>query len=345
MFYTIHPGVPSRRAVAHRVPLHAGVAFYYAVVMLLIGGPTGHAQAPNRIGSSSALTESANLPPQKIGVDDLIGVSVYDAPELTRTVRVSGEGTIRLPLLKQKLKAGGLLPSELEAVIVAALRDENVFVEPIVTVTVVEYRSRPVKVVGAVKAPLTFQVAGATTLLDALSLAGGLSDSAGPEILISGPHLGAGQNPPPLRRRVQVKDLIEGTTPDLNIRLEGGEEIRVPDAGRVYVVGNVRKPGVFPIRDASHTSVLKVLALSEGLAPFATKMAYIYRQEGAAGGKTQLPVELSKIMQRKAPDVPLVANDILYIPDNKGSRGVASTLEKVLALGGIMGAAAIYTAR
>src|SRR5262249_55213783 len=97
-----------------------------------------------------------------------------------------------------------------------------------------------------------------------------------------------------------------------------------------------------PMRDASETSVLKVLALSEGLMPFASKDAYIYRREGAAGGRNEIPIEIGKIMARRSPDVPLLANDILYIPDSKSRRGFAAAMERVLGLSGTFGTAAIY---
>lgn len=286
--------------------------------------------------------DSTNLPQQRIGVDDLIGISVYDSPELTRSVRVGSEGTIRLPMLKQRIKAAGLMPSELENAIGEALKSEDIFVDPIVTVSLVESRSRPINVVGAVKMPLTFQATGLTTLLDAISRAGGLSDDAGSEILVSKAQDGADGKPVVLTRRIPVQGLIDLADPELNVRLEGGEEIRVPDAGKVYVVGNIKQPGSFPIKDGTETTVLKALAMSQGLMPFATKNAYIYRQE-ANGGKNEIPIELTKIMERKAPDVPLLANDILYIPDNKGRRNVVTAMEKVLGIGGALGAAAIYT--
>src|SRR5215813_12311670 len=98
-----------------------------------------------------------NLPAQKLGVDDLIAVSVYDAPELTRTVRVEGDGTIHLPLLKEGIAAAGKLPRVLEDGIIEALKTEQILVDPIVKVPVVEYHSRPISVVGAVHRPLTFQ--------------------------------------------------------------------------------------------------------------------------------------------------------------------------------------------
>src|SRR5436190_8213253 len=85
---------------------------------------------------------AGNLPMQTIGANDLIAISVYDSPELTRSVRVSAEGTIRLPMLQQKVQAAGLLPSDLEVAIVAALQADEVLVEPLVTVTISEYYSR-----------------------------------------------------------------------------------------------------------------------------------------------------------------------------------------------------------
>jgi len=78
----------------------------------------------------------------------------------------------------------------------------------------------------------------------------------------------------------------------------------------------------------ARTSVLKALALAEGLAPFSTKQAYIYRP--ADGSKQEIAVELRKILERKAPDVELLAGDIFYIPDNRSGRVTASVLEKVV---------------
>src|SRR5882724_1486030 len=77
----------------------------------------------------------ANLPSQKLGADDLVAVSVYDAPELTRTVRVEPDGTIHLPLLKRGVVAKGTLPGQLESAIAEALKSEEILVEPIVKVT------------------------------------------------------------------------------------------------------------------------------------------------------------------------------------------------------------------
>ena len=265
-----------------------------------------------------------NLPAQTIGPADLLAISVYGAPELTRTVRVSPEGLIRLPMMREQVVAQGLMPAEVETRIAAALADEQILVDPAVTVTIAEYHSRPISVLGAVKSPLTFQALGKTTLLEALTRAQGLSEDAGPEILLT--RVGGARV-----ERIPAKMLIDAADPVWNVTLEGGEEIRVPQAGRVFVAGNVKHPGGFRMDGGGETTVLKAVALAEGLAPFATKDAYIFRAEaGAGGGRSEIPVALSKIMERAAPDVALAANDILFIPDNRARRNTLGVVEKAL---------------
>lgn len=258
---------------------------------------------------------AANLPAQKIGPNDLLAISVYGAPELSRTVRVSDDGLIRLPMIKERIEARGLMPADLEQRITTALVAEEILVDPAVTVTVAEYHSRPISVVGAVHRPLTFQAYGKTTLLEALARAEGLTTEAGAEILITRSD-GV--------EHIPVKALIDSADPKVNVTLEGGEEVRVPQAGRVFVVGNVKKPGAFRIEDGNSMTVLKALAMAEGLAPFATREAYIYRH-GA-----EQPVDLRKILDRKSPDITLSANDIFYIPDNRKARLTASVIDKTV---------------
>jgi polysaccharide export outer membrane protein len=278
-----------------------------AGIILLAGwvGPAG------LVAAQSTEPAAGNLPAQKIGCDDLVAIAIYESPELTRTVRVNAEGRIRLPMLKRTIPAAGLLPSDLESGIAEALRAEQILVDPVVTVTVAEYQSRPISVAGAVKRPLTFQASGNVTLFEAITRAEGLAPEAGSEILLT--HATGGNQ---MLERISVKALFEGGRPELNPRLAAGDEIRVPEAARVYVTGSIKNPGAFTIKDNTGATVLKVLALAGGLAPFASKQAYIYRRKpGEADGdkdpdKQEIPVELSRIMGRKAPDVMLMADDI-----------------------------------
>jgi polysaccharide export outer membrane protein len=276
-----------------------------------------------------------NLPSQILGVDDLVAVSVYDAPELTRTIRVEPDGTIHLPLLTKGVIAAGVLPRELESNLAEELKSEQILVDPVVKITVVEYHSRPISVMGAVKKPLTFQAVGAVTLLDALARAEGLSMDAGTEILVSRPQPSPdsrGEITATLVQRIPVSRLMKEADPAVNFHLHGGEEIRVLEAGKIFVVGNVKKPGAFPVRDAADNSVLRMVALSEGLLPYAAKLAYIYRRDDN-GVKQEIPIGLEKIMARKEPDVPLQAEDVLYIPDNKTRRQTVNVIDRITSFG------------
>ncbi len=276
-----------------------------------------------------------NLPSQKLGIDDLVAVSVYDAPELTRTVRVDADGAIHLPLLRAGVPAAGLFAHDVEASLVEALKTEQILVDPVVKVTVAEYHSRPISVMGAVRKPLTFQAVGAVTLLDALARAEGLSADAGTEILVSRPQPSPdsrGEVSATLLERIPLNRLLKDADPAVNYQLTGGEEIRVPEAGKIFVVGNVKKPGAFAVHDAGDNSILRMVALSEGVLPYASKQAYIYRRE-ANGSKQEIAVELDKIMQRKSPDVPLQVDDILYIPDNKSRRTTINIIDRITSFG------------
>jgi polysaccharide export outer membrane protein len=282
-----------------------------------------------------------NLPIQRIGANDLVAVAVYDAPEFTRTVRVGADGFLRLPMIAKRIKAEGLMPSELENAIAEALKEGGLIVDPFVTVTVAEYNSRPIAVMGAVRRPLTFQAVGPVTLLDALARAEGLALEAGPEILVSRHRVDTTGEVTSLTQRIPVKALIDAADPELNLKLIGGEEIRVPEVGKVFVLGNVKRPGAFSAQGDSDTTVLKALAMAEGLLPYTARQAYIYRKE-SSGSKNEIPIDLAKMMDRKSPDIPLMASDILYIPNAKGTRATLAVLEKVLLFGSGAMSALIY---
>ena len=301
---------------------------------------------PDRVGAgANSLSEGSNLPVEMIGPDDLIGITVYDAPELTRTVRVDEGGDIRLPMVQQHIKAAGLSPAELEKAISTVLIQENVLVDPIVTVSVVEYRSRSITVAGAVRTPVTFQATGTVTLLEAITRAGGLTENAGSEILVSHPPSITNDKSITLTERIPARALLSADDPTSNLLLESGDTIRVPEAGRFFVVGNVKHPGMFSITDGSESSVLKALALSDGLDTYSGRIAYIYRIDGSSGRKNEIPIEVKKILARKSPDVPLYANDMLYIPNSIGLRASAKALEITLGAGIALTSIMLYATR
>src|ERR1700761_8268169 len=162
----------------------------------------------------------ANLPFQPIGVSDLVHLTVDDSPELSQSFRVDKQGNLNLPLLREPIHAEGMMPDALRHTVAATLRAQHLLVNPVVDVSVVEYRSRDVTIAGAVKTPTTIQDIGNLRLLDALSQAGGLLPAAGPETAVeqaNGSML-----------RMPVRQLFDGLHPELNIRILAGAQIRVP---------------------------------------------------------------------------------------------------------------------
>jgi polysaccharide biosynthesis/export protein len=300
------------------------------------------AQTAGPVHGVDDVVTNSNLPAQPIGPDDLVAVTVYDSPELSRTIRVSADGTLRMPMLKQKIQAKGKMPADIEVSIAEELKAEGILVDPVVSVSVSEYRSRPISIAGEVRSPVTFQALPGMTLLDAITRAGGLSEEAGPDIIVTRSTKDPDGQMREVNQRIPAKGLLDASDPSLNIALYGGEQIRVPPAGRIYVVGNVKMPGAVKVHETNDATVLKAIAMSQGLMPYSQKLAFIYRKEAGRAGEDGIPVQLADIMNRKAPDVPLQANDILYIPENGALRITMTVLEKSAGVAAVIGAAAIY---
>jgi polysaccharide export outer membrane protein len=310
------------------------------VLILLISiGALGQRLSAPQTGSAVPAMPSAaagaNLPFQPLGPADLVRVTVTDAPELTQTFRIDQHGNLNLPLLPEPLHAAGLLPDQLRDQLSSALRSQHLLVNPVVDVAVVEYRSRDVIVGGAVKTPATVQDVGNLHLIEAISQAGGLLPEAGPDITVERPD-GSSQ-------RIAVRSLYDGQHPELNVALSAGSRVRVPTCDRVYVVGNVKKPGAFPFLDTQDTTVLQLIALSGGLDSFSRNKAYIYRLVAGNTQKTEIEVPLRRILDRKAADVNLAPNDILYVPTNGKLKASASVLNHVTGMGNTAVSAAIWS--
>lgn len=307
--------------------------FAFALVITVTLGSVASAQAP------TVAYDTTNLPAQKIGVDDLLLIRVYDSPDLTRTVRVSQDGTIRLPMLKATIPVIGLLPVEIEKAVADSLKRDGLLVDPFVTVSVSEYHSRPISVNGAVKTPVIFQAVGKVRLLDALARANGLAPEAGGEIIVTRPNGDTGVQSV---TRVPVKALYEGSDPQLNLTLLGDEEIRVPSVGSVVVTGNVREPGVYPVQDAGTTTVLTAIAQAKGLGDFQPKLVYILRPDDQ-GTRHEIEVDLQSILKRKKEDVVLQAKDMLYIPTNNRAKVTQQVITALTGSAQSAGTALVYT--
>ena len=288
-----------------------------------------------------------------IGVGDLIHVDVFDVPELSRDVRVSDTGDIGYPLIPGRISVAGLTQFQLEEKLRQLLVDHGLVAHPQVSVFVREQSSQPISVIGAVAHPIVYQVLRPTTLLELLAAAGGVSDSAGSEVLVTrqsregSPMVkpaSVSENDAPNERTITIRlrDLLESGNPAFNIQVYGGDVVTVPQAGIVYVMGSgIAQPGGYVLQShGEQITVLKAIALARGLTTFAkANDAVIMRNNAVTGAKDNIPVHIKQIENRRADDVAMKANDILYVPDSVGKRALARSGEAAI---GIATGAAIY---
>src|SRR6202047_4087155 len=142
-------------------------------------------QTNDRIRALSAASRA--LPPHDyvIGNGDLLGVQVFDVPELSREVRVSQTGTIGIPLVPVRLHISGLTETQAQLKIAEVLEANGLVSHPDVSVTVKEHKSKPITVVGAVPHPMVYQADRQVSLIEVLAEAGGISNDAGNTVIIS----------------------------------------------------------------------------------------------------------------------------------------------------------------
>jgi polysaccharide biosynthesis/export protein len=268
-----------------------------------------------------------------IGSGDLLGVDVFDVPELSRDVRVNETGFISLPLLPSKIKAGGLTPYQLQDRLAEVLQTNGLVSTPQVSVAVKEQHSQPITVIGAVKTPMVIQALRKTTLLQALSQAGGIADDAGSTVVVTRPAAESTEAadaedppvPPPAQTfTINMADLLESGDSRFDIPLIGGDVVSVPRAGIIYVVGAVQRPGGFLLQnDLDRMTMLKMLSLAGGTTNTAkANKTVILRKNLGTGQRDQIPVDLKKIMSLKSQDIQLQANDILFVPDSNGLKAL-----------------------
>lgn len=258
----------------------------------------------------------------KIGPEDLLEISVFEDEKMNKTVRVSSQGNISLPLLGI-LKVKGLTPYELEKEIQELLA-EKYFQNPHVSVFIKEYRSQRISVMGAVEKPGVFDVTGQKTVLDALAMAGGLKEDAG--------HLLFLIRPPPLLEEgsqpeketpegsfrtfvINLEDLLTRGELNLNLPLLHGDVLNIPVSGKVFVGGEVVRPGGFPLK-GKRVTVSQAIAMAEGLKPEANgRETKIFRYSSGKGNEREtITVDIYAIQKGKNEDPYLMENDIVIVP-------------------------------
>jgi len=202
-----------------------------------------------------------------LGAQDVITVTVYDHADLTGNFTIESDGSLTYPLIG-RLKAAGLTLRELEDSMKKALAD-GYLKNPQVSVSMDEYKSQRVFVMGEVRAPGAYQLTGNMTVIEALAKAGGMTQTAAEEVLVVRPHAAA-KVAGPARvddneatvLRANIRELQSGSLSQ-NLTLKDGDTIVVNKAQSVYVFGQVRAPGAYPIDRG--TTVLQALSLAGGV--------------------------------------------------------------------------------
>ena len=329
----------ARSASSVSPPALAALAILASVPLL--AGQGGLNLAP----SSSRSGETAHAAPMDyaISADDLLDIAVFDVPEMSHSYRVRPGGTIVLPLMSEPIAAAGLSPDQLAAEIAARLQAAELVSNPRVTVEVRESRVNAIAVDGAVKKPQLYPVFGKTTLLDVLAQAEGLADDAGGVALVTrgsfarettGGDAGSTRRatnenvPDPIA--IDLKRLMQTNDPRLNLALYPGDRVTVERAGVVYVVGAVNRPGGFVLTSEHEPmTVLKAVALAEDLKPtaIANKAMIIRPKLASSSVQEQTPVKLKDILAGRAPDRPLTADEILFVPDSTAERALRRAAE------------------
>ncbi len=277
-----------------------------------------------------------------IGPEDVLEIEVFNVPELKRTARVSNDGMIGLALIG-RVMAAGLTVDQLREQLEAKY-GETYLQDPQISVFVRDYRAQSVSVIGAVEKPGIYQLTAPRTLIELLSMAGGLSKrGSGPAgrtlvitrkggfadvPLVEGMRLLADD-----KLEIEIRKLLYSQEAGLNIAIKPLDTISVTKADLVYVVGDVKKPAGIVLEDREDLTVLQALAVAEGLNRTASKnKARIFRKT-EDGSKIEIPVRVGDILAGKAPDTPLAANDVLFIPDSKGrmmlQRGFEATIATI----------------
>jgi polysaccharide export outer membrane protein len=249
-------------------------------------------------------------PGYRIGPRDLVDIKVFETPELNVSRRVSEDGEVNLPLVGNVALAGlteGEAARKLKAVLEAKLLQRAS-----VAVQVQEFRSTPITVIGAVHQPGNLAFSGRWTLLEAVTAAGGLTESHGNLIYVIR-HAANGLSD---QVAVPIEDLLVRTDPKVNIPIIAGDLINVPVTIEVivYCLGEIHQPGAISFKSSGRITLLALISRAGGLTDRASRKILIKRD--GREGKQELTADYKRILDGKDPDLDLQAGDVVVVKES-----------------------------
>ena len=282
------------------------------VVLLLMGAGLQDRPVPAVTGTNDS---AIILPDQEyvIGPADVIEVSVLKMPELSREYRVSADGTIEMPFLGP-IQAEKTTSRELATAITKQLQ-EGYLVDPQVSV-ILRHVNRRYFVQGAVRLPGVYNIEGRPTLLELLTIAGGLDATHGATAFIihktqPGPNDAEAVYD---MKKANLNALLRGDFSE-NTKVEPGDILQIPPSDVFFVAGEVKAAGSFPLKEGM--TLRQAISLAQNTNPTAApSKAVIFREDGSKE-KKQVPVDITAVMRGRQPDVEIMANDIIVVPNSK----------------------------
>ena len=259
---------------------------------------------------ASAFAQTAPSAPKEsllIGPGDMLHVQVFNTPELEQHARVSDSGDVPL-MLVGNVHVVGLTPAKASQAISEKMASGHFMKHAQVTVTVDDYATQAVAVLGQVKTPGSYPITAPRTAIDMVAMAGGLTDVADRTITIE-------RHGDP---KDKVNYFLSNNTHeaiDDNVMIYPGDKVVVAKAGIVYVLGDVKVPGGFVMNNnSSQLTVLQVVAEAGGTNHSAVPSKAKLMRKKDDGGYDEMPLPLSAMQKGKQPDVSLMTGDIIYVP-------------------------------
>ncbi|HEY2645433.1 MAG TPA: polysaccharide biosynthesis/export family protein [Candidatus Acidoferrales bacterium] len=315
--------------------------FVLAIAVVLALAPGSFGRQTNAAMRSVVPSAAANGPttagaesPAKlvIGPGDLLTVSIFNIPELLQTVRISETGDAVLSLIGN-IHLADMTVADAEVAVENEYRNRKMLVDPHVNILVTDYATEGVSVLGEVTKPGVYPLMGPHTLLDIISAAGGLTGSAGNTVSIRR-HSGEEQI-----ITLDANDPHKALARD--VELHPSDMVIVARAAIIYVVGDVSKPGGFPMQNNGKMTVLQAIAMASGVNKTASlSHAKIIHKDPT--GYKEADIHLAKLLEGKAPDRELEPEDIVFVPNSKLKSAVAGGYSSALSAATT---AIIYTIR
>ena len=268
----------------------------------------------------------AGAPAVRLDAGDLLEITTFDTPELSGKFRVDSRGSITLPI-GGAVPVAGLTAEQAGVAVERLLRDRDILKNPHVTVLVLEYATQGVSVLGEVKNPGVYPLAGKHGALDVISMAGGLTPNASKMVSIT-------HRAPPWETVTVNLAGAHGGALENDVEVLPGDRVVVLRAGVVYVIGDVGKPGGYAMEDKDGVSVVQALALAQGVNRTAKSKGMLIRT--TAGHRTETELTLNRILANQAPDPRLQDGDIVYVPMSGAkdwtNKGVSAALQMAVGM-------------